>query len=73
MRIDKRKIDMLCSMSDERLWGALKFFASSLGADLSKKRVRAGDMERVRRTLSSLTDGDIARINDLVSVWKYGR
>ena len=73
MKIDKKKVDSLCSMSDERLWGAVKFFAGTLGADLSKKRVKPGDVDRLRRTLRSLTDEDIGRINRLIEVWKYGR
>ena len=73
MRIDKKRIDMLCSMSDERLWSTVKFFAGTLGADMSRKRVRAGDIEKIRRTLRALTDEDIARINRLTEVWKYGR
>ena len=73
MRFDKKKIDALCSMSDERLWGAVKFFAGTVGADLSRKRVKPGDIEKIRRTLRALTDDDIARINRLTEVWKYGR
>ena len=73
MRIDKKKIEKLCSMSDERLWSAVKFFAGSLGADLSRKRVKPGDIEKLRRTLNALTEDDITRINRLAEVWKYGR
>ncbi len=73
MRIDKKKVDTLCSMSDERLWGAVKFFAGTLGADLSKKGVKPGEIDRLRRTLRALTDDDLARINRLTDVWKYGR
>ena len=73
MKIDKKRIDMLCSMSDERLWGAVKFFAGTLGADLSRRRVRPGDIEKLRRTLRALTEDDISRINRLAEVWKYGR
>ena len=73
MRLDKKKVDTLCSMSDGRLWGAVKFFAGTLGADLSKKRVKPDEIDRLRRTLRSLTDEDIGRINRLIEVWKYGR
>ena len=73
MKIDKKKVDMLCSMSDGRLWGTVKFFAGTLGADLSRKRVGPGDIEKIRRTLRALTEEDIARINRLTEVWKYGR
>lgn len=60
-------------MNDERLWSTLKLFAAGGGIDLSKKRVTPRDVESVRRTLGALTDSDISRINELISVYKYGR
>ena len=72
-RLDKKRISTLCSMNDERLWSTLKLFAAGGGIDLSKKRVTPRDVESVRRTLGALTDSDISRINELISVYKYGR
>lgn len=60
-------------MSDERLWGSIKLFASINGVDVSKKRVTPRDMAGIRRVLSSLTDGDIARIGELADTYKNGR
>ena len=73
MKLDRKKINMLCSMSDERLWSTVKLFAMSNGVDVSKKRVRPGDIESFRRTLRSLTDSDLARIGELTEIYKYGR
>lgn len=72
MKLDRKKINMLCSMSDERLWGAVKLFAMSNGVDVSKKRVRPGDIESLRRTLRSLTENDLSRIGELADIYKYG-
>ena len=73
MKIDRRKIDTLCGMSDERLWGTLKFLAAANGMDISKKRVTPSDIAGVRRLLASLGDGDISRINELIGIYRYGR
>ncbi len=73
MRIDRKKVDTLCSMSDERMWSTIKFFAGAAGIDLSKKRVGKEEIRNLRTTLRSLTDSDIARVNQLLHTYKYGR
>ncbi|MBR6917799.1 MAG: hypothetical protein IKN38_06400 [Clostridia bacterium] len=73
MKIDRMKINMLCKMNDERMWSTVKFFASANGIDLSGKRVTQRDIENCRRMLLSLTDADIKRANELISIYKYGR
>lgn len=73
LKIDRKRIDTLISMSDSRMWGAIKFFASANGVDLSKKRVTPGDLSNLRRMLSSLTDADLIRAGELADVFKYGR
>lgn len=73
MRIDKKTIDMLCRMPDDKLWGTLKLFASSQGIDLSSKRMSPRDMQKLRYTLSTLTDSDIARATDIIKTYKNGR
>jgi len=73
MKIDRKKVDMLCSMNDERMWSTIKFFASANGIDLSKKRVTPRDIGNMRRMLSSLTDSDLSRIGELTDIYKYGR
>ncbi len=73
MKLDMKRINTLCSMSDDRLWGTVKFFAAANGIDLSKKRVAPKDVESLRRTLRSLTSADVERINQLADIYKYGR
>ena len=73
MKIDRRKIEMFCGMRDERMWSAIKLFAGSAGIDLSKKRVTPREIANLRTMLRSLTDSDIARINELIGIYKNGR
>ena len=53
MKLDKKRVDALTSMSDERFWSTVKFFASANGIDVSKKRVTPRDIQNMKRTLSS--------------------
>ena len=73
MKIDRRKIDMFCGMRDDRMWSAIKLFAGSSGIDLSKKKVTQREIANLRAMLRSLTDSDIARINELMQIYKSGR
>ena len=73
MRIDRKGVEKLCSMNDERMWGAIKLFAGVNGIDLSKKRVGKEDIRNLRTALRSLTDGDLERVNRFIHTYKYGR
>lgn len=73
MKFDRKRVDMLTSMSDERMWSAIKFFASANGVDLSRRRVTPKDLSNLKQMLRSLTDADLARAGELADVFKYGR
>lgn len=73
MKLDRKRIRTLTSMSDERMWGAIKFFASANGVDLSKKRVTPRELSNLKTMLNSLTDSDLSRVGELIDVYKYGR
>ena len=73
MKIDRRKIEMLTSMKDERMWSTIKFFAGGAGIDLSRKKVSPRDIANIRAALGSLTDNDLNRINEILCIFKNGR
>ena len=73
MKIDRKRINTLCSMPDGRMWSTVKFFASANGIDVSRKRVGTDDIRNMKRALSSLDDGDIERINRFLDIMKGGR
>ncbi len=73
MKLDRKRVETLTSMNDEKFWNTVKFFASANSIDVSKKRVTPRDIQSMKRMLSSLTDPDLARIGELISIYKYGR
>ena len=70
MKIDKRTIDSICRMNDDKLWGAVRLFASSSGVNLPSGRPSPDEMQKLRRTLSSLTDSDISRAFEILKTYK---
>lgn len=72
MKIDKNTIDKLCAMPDDKLWSTVKFFASANGINLSSKRMTQRDISRLREALSTVTQKDIERCEELINVYKYG-
>ena len=70
--IDRKKIDTLRSMNDDKLFRTVSFFAAANGISLSRRH-GPGEAAKLRRVLDALTDGDIARINVLADAYRRGR
>lgn len=66
MKIDKKAIDMLLKLNDDQLWNTLMVVSSKSGADM-RKIERPENMSKIRDTLASLTESDIARAAELFS------
>lgn len=73
MKIDKKTVDTICRMSDDKLWGAVRLFASSSGIKLPSKQLSPAEMQKLRRTLSTLTDTDISRATEILKTYKGSR
>ena len=73
MKIDKRTIDELLRLPDDKLWGALRLFASSSGIQLAHRPSSPRDVMRIRRVLGQLTEADVSRAADILKNSKGGR
>lgn len=72
MKIDKKSINMLLKLNDDNLWKALQYAISKSGNESLKSIERPSDMTKIRQTLSSLTDEDIAKITAMLNGGKNG-
>ena len=72
MKIDRKKVAMLCSMSDEKMWNTVRFFAVANGITLTRRPSRQ-EIQNLKEALGSLTDGDLSRVNEFLNIYKYGR
>ena len=73
MKIDKKTLDMLSSLPDDKLWQMLSVIASASGVRLPSDKPDAKAMAGLRCAVSELSDGDITRATELFSKYKEGR
>lgn len=70
MKIDKKVIDKVLTLNDDQLWKTILLVASKSGLDSTKDLKRPDDMSKLRSTLSSLTEEDVARVSEIIKKGK---
>lgn len=70
MKIDKKMIDRVLSLNDEQLWKTIQLVASKSGLNTVKNLEKPKDMTKIRNTLSSLSNEDIARVTEILKKGK---
>ena len=71
MKLDRNTVRSLSEMSDDRLWRTMRMLVSSLGMELPERMRGRLHYEAIRRTLSEITDSDVARLNEIMDAYKY--
>lgn len=72
MKIDKKSLDALLSMPDDKMWQMLNIIASASGVKLDNKIPDKKQMDKIRRTAGEITDNDIERATELFNIYKKG-
>ena len=72
MKIDKKTIDNILKLNDDQLWNVIKIIINKSGVKSVKNIEKPKDMSKIRNTLSSLNDEDIARAIELFKGVKNG-
>lgn len=70
--IDKKMLDSLLGLSDERLMQMLRLLSGTAGLP-SSKPPSAETVAGIRSVLRSMTDADLARATELISAYKEGK
>jgi len=70
MNIDKRSLDALLTLPDDKLLQMIRVVTGNkdLGRTMSPESITG-----LRRALSRVTDGDIARALELIDLYKQGK
>ena len=70
LKLDKRMIDSLLSMSDEKLTAVMRGMTAWLShsGEVDSKR-----MAGIRGILSEMTDADLSRIAELILIYKSSK
>ncbi|MBO5110755.1 MAG: hypothetical protein J6D21_08560 [Clostridia bacterium] len=66
MKIDKKTIDLLLAMDDDRLWQTICAVAAASGVKGIAAMQRPKDLSRLRAILSSMTEADLTRALELI-------
>ena len=73
MKIDKKTLDMLSALPDDKLWQMLSVIASASGIRLPSDKPDAKAMAGIRNAVADLSDGDITRATELFSKYREGK
>ncbi len=70
--INKKAIDKLLEMPDDRFLAMLKILLGSTGMDMSGKQFDEKTVRKIRAVLREVTDEDLKRVDALMQRYKEG-
>ncbi|MBQ7923359.1 MAG: hypothetical protein IJ325_12435 [Clostridia bacterium] len=70
MKIDRKIIDNMLALPDEKLWQMLKLLMTANGANPPDKNMDPVSMRKLRAVLTDVTDADIERVMTLMDIYK---
>lgn len=70
MKIDKRTVDKIAGMPDDRLWKMILSLGASKGIDLSSIKVSSTELDKIRTAMTQMTDEDIVRAMEILESCK---
>lgn len=70
MKLDKKTLDLLSSLPDDKLWQMMRLVSASAGAALPEKMPDAKKMAGLRAALSDVSEGDLDRAAELIGIYK---
>lgn len=73
MKIDKKTVDAIAALPDEKLWQMITLIASASGVKLPRDVPDPGTMAGLREAAGELSDGDIKRASEIIGKYKEGR
>lgn len=71
--IDRKLIESLNELSDERLWHMFCMLMSGAGMDMGRKKYDPKRVHGIRALLSAVTDEDICRVNELIEQYNNNK
>lgn len=70
MILEKKMIDQLLALPDDKLWQMVQLLAVGNGVKLGDKAPNPGSMRKLRAVLEAVTDDDIGRVVELITLYK---
>ena len=73
MMLDKKAIDMLLTLDDQRLAIVIKKLAMDAGIPAESINLGPRELNGIRSALAGATDGDISRAAEIIQNYKNGK
>lgn len=70
--INKKSIDKLLEMPDDRFLAMMKLLLGSTGVDISDRKFDETNVRKIRAVLKEVTDEDLIRIDALIQRYREG-
>ncbi|MBQ8641285.1 MAG: hypothetical protein IJ480_03635 [Clostridia bacterium] len=73
MKLDKRMIDQMLSLPDDKLWQMFQLISMGSGMKVGEKAPDPGNMRKLRAVLEAITDADIERVTELIGLYREAK
>ena len=73
MTLDKKTLDKLLSLDDDRLISIIRVIAAESGVDLGGFNISPSDLAGIRSALSVATESDLQRAGELLKNYKRSK
>lgn len=73
MKLDKRMIDQMLSLPDDKLWQMFQLISMGSGMNLGDRAPDSAGMRKLRTVLEDITDDDIGRVMELIDLYKKAK
>ena len=70
MKIDKKMLDAMSALPDDKLWAMLRIVSAAAGLSLPERMPDAAQMKNLRAAISEVGDDDIKRAAELAAIYK---
>jgi len=73
MKLDKKTLDMLAALPDDKLWMMLRMVSKSVGAQIPDEVPDKEKMANLRNAMANIGEGDISRAMEIAQIYKGGK
>ncbi len=73
MQIDRKHLDLLLSMNDDKLSELIRSIAAEAGVDPQALGLNPQNVQSIRQALSSVNEAELEQLNDVYNTYRQNR
>ena len=73
MQLDRKKLDRILQMNDERLADLVRAIAAESGIDPAMLGLNPENIQSIRQALATATDEDLTKLNRVYTDYRQGK